>query len=336
METSPASGIQTTNRKPPNRNLGYLLALLSALLFSLKGILIKLAYGMSGSSGAPEVDAIALLTLRMGFAAPAYIVIGALVWRRCAREGRPTPERRLMLKVGLLGVLGYYISSYLDFEGLVYLTAQFERLLLLTYPAFVLLFGALFFGAPVAWSGVAGLALAYAGIAAIFLHGASGGGEGSVLGVVLVLGAAVCFAAYQLLAKSLLKRVDPAIFTCIAMTGACLAVLIHFIALKDISVLLRAPWSLIGVAAAMGALSTVAPTFMMNSALHRVGPQAVSVIGTTGPVLTIVLAVVFLDEPFTVVDALGSALVILGVSWFSWRDFSSRDASAPRPICGER
>ena len=45
-------------------------------------------------------------------------------------------------------MLGYWFASYTDFLGLVYISAQFERLILFTYPAFVVLFGALFFGQP--------------------------------------------------------------------------------------------------------------------------------------------------------------------------------------------
>ena len=41
-------------------NSGYFLAALGALLFSTKGILVKLAYG---DGGTPEVDAITLLAL---------------------------------------------------------------------------------------------------------------------------------------------------------------------------------------------------------------------------------------------------------------------------------
>jgi drug/metabolite transporter (DMT)-like permease len=323
MERSSSPAFETSDRQPPHRGIGYLLAALSAVLFAMKGVLIKLAYD-PGTNGAIDVDAITLLTLRMGFAAPAYIIVGALAWRRRARQGQPPPEPRAVLMAGLLGVLGYHMSSYLDFEGLVYLTAQFERLILLTYPAFVLLFGALFFNTPVAWSSMTGLAVAYAGIAAIFSHGAAGKGDHTTLGVFLVLTAAVSFALYQLLAKSLLKRIDAAIFTSITMMAASVAVLIHFCVVKDASTLLETPWRVIWLAAVMGVLSTVAPTFMMNSALHRVGPQAVSAIGSIGPVVTIGMAVAFVGEPFTVVDAFGSALVISGVSWFSWRDFNAR------------
>jgi hypothetical protein len=62
-------------------NSGYFLAALGALLFSTKGILVKLAYG---DGGTPEVDAITLLALRMAFSLPFYAVIGFLGWKASA------------------------------------------------------------------------------------------------------------------------------------------------------------------------------------------------------------------------------------------------------------
>ncbi len=123
---------------------GYILAGAGAILFSLKGILAKLAYG---DGAAPEVDAITLMALRMAFSLPFYIVAGAYGWKARAARGEPTFSRGLLVKAVLVGLLGFYVSSYLDFAGLQYLSAQFERLILMTYPIFVVLLGAAFFGA---------------------------------------------------------------------------------------------------------------------------------------------------------------------------------------------
>ena len=45
------------------------------------------------------------------------------------------------------------------------------------------------------------------------------------------------------------------------------------------------------------------------------------------PLVTIVLAVLVLGEPFTAVDAAGSALVIAGVGLYTWKD--SRKTVSP-------
>ena len=46
-----------------------------------------------------------------------------------------------LAKAVLVGFVGYYLSSYLDFAGLQYISAQLERLILMTYPVFVTLLG---------------------------------------------------------------------------------------------------------------------------------------------------------------------------------------------------
>jgi drug/metabolite transporter (DMT)-like permease len=105
---------------PVNREviLGVLFALLAAVGFSAKAILVKLAYRY-------HVDAITLLALRMAFSAPFFI--GVAVWARL-RHAVPL-NRRDWLLVLVLGLIGYYLSSFLDFLGLQYITAGLERLI---------------------------------------------------------------------------------------------------------------------------------------------------------------------------------------------------------------
>ena len=74
-------------------------------------------------------------------------------------------------------------------------------------------------------------------------------------------------------------------------------------------------------------VATVLPTFLINAGLARVSSQAVSMIATVSPVVTIGLAITILGEPFTAADALGSFLVLLGVGLFTWGD--SRTKMAP-------
>jgi drug/metabolite transporter (DMT)-like permease len=296
---------------------GYLLAALGSVLFSTKAIFIKLAYG---TGAAPADDAITLLALRMAFSLPIYVVIGALAWRDRSGTGRPLPTARQFLAAVLVGVLGYYVASYLDFAGLIYLTAQLERLILYTYPFFVMLLGALFFGGRVTGWGVASLVLAYFGIGMIFLDGATAAGEHTVFGALLVLGAAFTFALYQLIAKPLITAMGSRIFTCVAMSGACVAVLAHYATQASPAELLELSGRIVALGAILAIFATVVPSFMLNAALDRVGPQAVAVVGTLSPTATIVMAIAFLGEPFGWADALGTTLVMAGVGLFTWRD----------------
>lgn len=291
---------------------GYLLAAAGAVLFSTKAVIIKLAY-------AEGISAEALLALRMSLSLPFYLVIGAFAVRSFHRSGRKLPSAPLVLKSALVGLIGYWFASYTDFLGLVYISAQFERLILFTYPAFVVILGALFFGQRIRARTLVGIAISYAGLLLIFGTKLSELGADVVKGAGLVLAAAVAFALYQLLAKGLIVHVGPGLFTCIAMSGAALAALAQFAATEPLSNLIVSP-TLFGYGLLIAIGATVLPSFLLNAALQRISAQANATIGTLSPVVTILLAVAILGERLTWIDIAGTALVIAGVGWFTLAD----------------
>lgn len=296
---------------------GYGLAIVGSALFSMKGIFIKLAYG----SGAASVDAITLLALRMGFALPVYAAIAIWVWRRQVMFGRPRPTRKQMLIVSGLGLLGYYVASFTDFSGLQYITAQFERLILFTYPMFVMALGALFFGARITFWGVLALAISYAGIVFVYFQGDISTGDNVLLGALLVLVAAFSFALYQLMAKRWVNLLGGRMFTCVAMLAASAGPLVHFLVVHmadgPVTVLTQLPPRVYWMAGAIAVFSTLIPSFLLNAALERLGPQTLAMLGTLSPVYTIVMAVMILGEPFGVSDAIGTLLVIGGITLYT-------------------
>jgi drug/metabolite transporter (DMT)-like permease len=303
------------------RRSGYLLAAGGAILFSTKAVLVKLAYGQGS---VPDTDAITLLALRMAFSLPFYAIVGLLGLRALARQGRPLPSRHLVVKAVFVGAVGYYLSSYLDFAGLQYLSAQLERLILMTYPVFVTLLGALFFGGRLTFWGIVSLIVSYSGIVFIFAAGATAKGPHAMLGAALVFSASFTYALYQLTARPLVSEMGTRMFTSIAMLAACAGVMAHYLAGNSLHQLISAPPRVMGLAAIMAVVATVLPTFMLSAALARTGAQAVSMIGTVSPVSTIAMAIVFLGEPFTLADAAGTTLVIAGIGLFTYHDAKGR------------
>jgi len=289
--------------------LGYVFAATGAILFSTKAVAIKLAYQ-------EPVDAETLLALRMILSLPFYFAIGGWSLRERVASGRALPTGRLVLAAIGTGLLGYWVASYLDFLGLEYVTAQIERMILFTYPIFVVIFGALFFGQPITRRVVIAIAISYSGLAVIFGHNIVEGGENALIGGLLVLGCAVAFALYQLFAKDLITAIGPRLFTCIAMTGAAAGAIIQFLATHPAGALMVSTrvWFL-SIFLAIG--STVLPSFFLNAALHRISAQANATIGTLSPVATILLAWAILGETMTPIAWLGTALVMVGVGWFT-------------------
>jgi drug/metabolite transporter (DMT)-like permease len=287
---------------------GYLFAGLGACLFATKGVIIKLAYQAG-------LTAETLLTLRLLIAAPAYAAIGLMAVRR----GRALPGPKVALKAMLVGALGYWLASYTDFEGLNYISVQFERLILFTYPAFVVLFGAALFGQKVRPAALWGVALSYGGLLLMFGTKLQAFGSAVTKGALLVLAAAVAFAFYQLLAKDMIVRLGARLFTCIAMLGAMAATVLQFLLTRPLSDLAVSRAGL-GYAVLLAVGATIVPTFLLNAALERISPQANGAIGTLSPVVTLALAAAVLGERIGPVDVAATVLVIAGVGWFTLLD----------------
>lgn len=282
---------------------GTVYALLAALGFSLKAIFVKLAYAWHA------VDAITLLALRMLFALPFFL---ALAWH--AKTGSARLTAGDWLRVGWLGLTGYYLASILDFWGLAHINAGLERLILFTYPTLVVVIGAWLGRRRIARREGVALALCYAGIALAFasdLRLASDRGA-LLLGSALVFGSAVAYALYLLASGRTIARLGTRRTAAYAMLVSTGLVLLHFLAAQPVSDL-RQPASIYGLALAMAVFSTVLPSVLLAEAIKRSGAGRVALIGSAGPIITIYLGVVALGEPATAVQLAGAALVLGGV-----------------------
>jgi drug/metabolite transporter (DMT)-like permease len=310
MSETTAADASTTAAPVPW--LGYGFTALGAALFSSKAIFIKLAY-------LEKSDAALMLALRMMMSLPFFLAVGLYVLYLHRRAGRPYPGWRTVGFAALNGFLGYYVAAYLDFAGLTFITAQLERLVLFTYPVFVMFLGWLFFKGRITMPGLVGAGITYTGLALIFSNGVSIEGWNAAIGTLLVLGAALAFALYQLLAKNLIRALGSTLFTAVALSAAGVASAVHY-AITSHGVGPAVSWNYIGLVAGCALFATVLPSFLVNAGLARISPQASAMISTTSPLVTIILAVIFLGEVFTLIDAIGTALILLGVGFYAWSD----------------
>ncbi|MGV8833180.1 MAG: DMT family transporter [Devosia sp.] len=302
----------TTPASPPapiNDPFGYGFAVAGTILFSTKGIFIKLAY-------AHGVSTEMLLSLRMLVALPVYLVI-MLTLLASGDKVRRLLTPPVVLASMAVGILGYYIASYLDFLGLNFLTAQYERLVLFTYPFFVLLFGVWFFGDRMLWRVVPAMLVSYAGLLVIFGWNLAINPDGLVTGTLLVLASAISFALYQHLAKRQMLVLGAGLFTCIGMSTAAVVAIAQNLILVGPGAYLTLTPQVWGYGLALGVLGTVLPSFLMNMGMARIGARATASTGAFGPIVTILIAVWILGEPFTLFHALGTALVLAGSVLFT-------------------
>lgn len=287
----------------PSRSAGLWLAVVAAFGFSVKAILIKLAYASY------PVAPVTLLALRMAFALPVFAWVGL----RESRNAAPlTRQDRGVLIV--LGCLGYYGASIFDFVGLQYITAGLERLILFTYPTLTILISALFFGHRIGRREVAALLLCYLGIAAAFAHdlGINARADAVWIGAGFVFASSLSYAVYLAGSSRMIARLGAARFTALAMLVSTAATLVHFVATQPLSALAQ-PLPVYGYGLAMAVVSTIVPVFAQSAAIRRIGAGRSALIGTIGPLITIALGWWLLGEAMSGWQWLGAALVVGGV-----------------------
>lgn len=288
---------------PPRQALiGASLALFAAIGFSGKAILVKLAYQ-------DGVDAVTLLALRMVLSVPLFLA--AAVWSGRRGDLRPLERRDWAVIVGL-GLLGYYLSSLLDFCGLETISAGLERLILFLYPTMVMLLSVLLFKRPVGRRELAALALSYGGIALVLRHDLGTVQAGVAVGALFVFASTLTYSAYLIGVGRVVAHIGTIRFTACAMLVASAASLAQFV-LTHSPAAIRQPLRVYELGAAMAVFSTVLPVFMLSAAIRVIGPDRTSLIGSVGPVSTIFLAWAFLGEAVSMLQIGGSALVLAGV-----------------------
>lgn len=282
--------------------VGFAFAVASAVGFAFKAILAKLAYRTG-------VNATTVLGLRMGFSFPAYL---ALAWLGAKKQPRQLSLRAWSV-VAILGLLGYYLASYLDFVGLTRISAGLERLILFLYPSMVVVLAALRSGRKVRVREWQSMLLGYAGIACVFFTDTGRGPHGSAawLGVLAVFASSLSYAAYLVYAERVVAELGSLRFTGLAMSFACVFSISHFfLAAPSFSAI---PGTAVYLCLCMALFSTVVPTWLLTEAVRRIGSGRAALCGMIGPVLTVGLEVLLLGEQASWADALGTVLVIASV-----------------------
>ncbi|MDB5240537.1 MAG: transporter ycbK [Spirosoma sp.] len=292
---------------------GALMVFLAAFCFASKGILIKLAYQYS-------IDSISLLTLRMLFALPFYVGLAL----NLARHGPSTPlTTRQWITLFAVGIMGYYLASLFDFIGLVYITASLERVLLFTYPTFVLLLNAFGFRRRVSNRQLLALGLTYAGILIKFVGNIETAEQKELIqGTLWVVLSGLVYAIYLVGSDGIIARVGSLRFTCYAMMAATLPTVLHC-AYQNGLQLANYPMPVYALGLSMGIFATVIPTLLIAEGIRRVGSGNASIIGSVGPVFTILLSATVLNEAISWQQIIGTISVLAGVLSVSWRGKST-------------
>ena len=300
-EPSPHAESQPQKRAVSAITLGVMFALAGTLLFSIKPIFVKMAYQYGG-------DAVSIMTLRAISSLPIYLCILFWMLRRCEQRAQ---VKQHGVKAAAIGVLGYYLASYLDITALNYISAQLERLLIFLFPTFVVL---------IMWfkerqapkrNVLIAVMLGYVGVGLIVAHDLSQYGEQIWFGGGLAILSAFVFAIYLVLSKGCIAKLGSTIFTSIGMGSAGVAILIH-LSFSELELHTMGK-ELIIVGVLLGLFCTVIPSYLIAAAMARLHPAHLSLVSNVGPAMTALCAIVILGEAFTWYHAIGMVLTIASV-----------------------
>lgn len=290
---------------------GFLITLLGAILFSTKAVIVKVAFADTSAG------ALTLLTFRMLFSLPFYAVAA---WLAARREDSTPLTGRQWTAVIVLGLFGYYLSSFFDFVGLQYISAGLERLILFLYPTFAVLINALVFRQSVNRMQWFALALTYAGIGLAYV------GELQLdianpdfyKGSILIFFCAITYSIYIAGSGQVIPQVGATRFTAWAMLAAVGGVFLHFLVAGDYASL-HGSTELWGYGLLLAVVATVIPSFLISNGMKRIGSNNVAIISSIGPVSTILQAHWILGEHIFLEQIIGTVLVVTGVLLIGWK-----------------
>jgi len=283
---------------------GLFLAAAGAIAFSGKAIIVKLSYVYG-------VDAVTVIMYRMLFALPFFIAMGLWAERQAVARENPLTRRDVLSIVGL-GFVGYYLSSYLDFLGLQYITASLERLILYLNPTLVVLLGWALYKKPIQPIRMLAMAVSYSGVLLVFAHELTLSGANVALGSALILGSAITYAVYLIFSGQLVQRMGSLRLVGWATSVACVCCIVQFVLLRPLSAAV-VPVEVLWLAVLNALACTVAPVLMVMMAIERIGAALAAQTGMIGPMATIALGVWVLGEPLNVWIGVGTLLVLSGV-----------------------
>ena len=277
-----------------------LFVFVATVALAFKGVLARFAYEAGLS-----VDAV--LLIRFGVAAP-------LFWlgvRLFAGERRPVTGRQWM-QCGGAGLL-FFVATYADFTAGALIGASLSRLVLFTFPVFVVLFNALLHHQPPSFRQLLIFTVTYAGLAlAVAPEGVGGLQREQVAGVAWAFLSALTYALYLIASQPVMKAVGSARFTA-ASGSATLVIMLLFLLLAGRGEALQFTLPGFGWATLIAVACTVLPFFLLFEGIRRCGASRASLIALSGPAITVVAAWLLLGEVLVPLQIGGLLLVMAGI-----------------------
>jgi drug/metabolite transporter (DMT)-like permease len=281
-----------------NEKTGVLIAIVSSALGGGAAVATRFMIG--------GVDPLTLATVRFGGGALCMLPFALLLRPRW-------PSRADWPAVAGLGFLFYAVFFVFYNLALAYTTVGRGTLALSTLPLMTMVCGALLGLERLSWRKSAGVLLAMGGVALALAAGLKSAPAGAWRGDLIMVGATLCMALYNVYARPFIARSSPLGYLVAGMTVGGGALLLISLATGRLAIILAfdasRAWTGLYLAAGGGALAF----FLWVLALRHASPTRVANTITINPFIAMIAGTLLLGEPVTLALGLGLVAVCAGV-----------------------
>ena len=249
-----------------------------------------------------------------------------VIWRwRGDREARRPGDMRRLAPLGFVSLTVYFS---LEISGIAHTSASSAAILIAAIPIFVSVINALLRRERNTAAEWAGIVLSFAGVAALVQLGRGGEGGATLFGNLLVLGAALAAAVYQIMARGLLTE-RPALYVTTYQNLFGALFMVPLAAVEAAVAGVRTPTAAASTAVLYLVFAcSISAYLLLNYGLSHVPANRASVFANLVPLVAVTGAFVVLGERLSARQLAAGAVVIAGVWLANRRGGASRSPSA--------
>ena len=287
---------------------GFLMILLSALLYGLNPLLAKSVYACGGNP-------MTIAVCRMLFG---VLFFGIL--HKISAPAAPAVRPVRMPKLAL-SALGYVLTPILLTTSYYYLDSGLATTVHFVYPVLVLIGSILFCGKRLSGRTALCCALSVLGVVCFYTPG----GQISLPGIALALASAVAFASYvvSLEATGLLDLPVFQLSCWLCIFGAAAAILAALLSGQQVFCLTGSGWLIMSVYALVASLAAA----FFHKGENLIGSQKAALLSVFEPITSVILGILVYNEKLTVKSGFGIVLILSSVCLLSLPDLLKKAAS---------
>lgn len=279
------------------KKIGYLYAIISAVLFGSAGLFVKL--------GQTQLDSVRLLTVQYVIAVTIMFIILFF------KDKKALKVSKTQLKdLAILGVVGNTFMTVFYYLSFNYLPVAMTTVLLMTYPIMVFFYAVIKGKEKLKGSKVLIVIMAFLGCI-ISLNLVNAEGAYSLVGIGFGLLAAVFYAFMNIFSERNLSQVTPLAINGYSTLFSLISLIIykfpHFLFKNEVDL------KTYGYITILAVFCEIIPLTLLYAGIKHIGSVKVSIISNLEIPTSIMLSYFLLNESISIIQLIGTIIVIYSV-----------------------